>query len=180
MNEQFVPPGYVRLEDFDTSGSETPLRQRFASGELVAAVWDRQTGEVVDLNSTNFLADWTDNMIKERRLEKKVPHPRDRHRTETIHLPVLVKRLAATNSQPAPVPSYVSPFLEMMLTATVQFGITKDKAPPKKEELVEYFKKQRLPDGSSLSNSLAEAMATFVRPPEAMKGGNKRMGGANP
>jgi hypothetical protein len=68
---------------------------------------------------------------------------------------------------------YVSPFLQVMMDATSRFGITSSKNPPK-AELEAYFKRQKLPDGTPISPSQAKAMATFVRPPEAMKSGQKK------
>ena len=72
---------------------------------------------------------------------------------------------------------YLSPFMEMMLAAIKQFGITGNSfAHVKKAALEEHFTSQRLPDGTPISPNMASMMATFIRPAEATKGGQKRMG----
>jgi len=70
---------------------------------------------------------------------------------------------------------YLSPFIQMMLKAVKHFEIT-EQANVKKAELEDYFRRPKLPDGTSISNVQAGYLATFCRSPEAMKGGNKRMG----
>ena len=44
---------------------------------------------------------------------------------------------------------------------------------PKKEVLVEYFQRRRLSNGTVISRHQADSLATFCRPVQAMKGGNK-------
>ena len=44
---------------------------------------------------------------------------------------------------------------------------------PKKGELVEFFQRRRLSNGTFISRHQAESLATFCRPVQAMKGGNK-------
>ena len=44
---------------------------------------------------------------------------------------------------------------------------------PKKGELVEYFQRRRLSNGTFISRHQADSLATFCRPVQAMKGGNK-------
>lgn len=69
---------------------------------------------------------------------------------------------------------YLPEFIELMLAALDHFGITSSKY-PKKEELVEWFSSQKLPNGENVSPRLADSLATFCRPLNAMKGGNKRL-----
>lgn len=100
--------------------------------------------------------------------------------------PIVVPDFAALEADmavpPAPDPVkpedvYLSPFLEMMLAAVKQFGIAADRyGHVKKETLVEHFQTQRLPDGTAISSNMASMMATFIRPPEATRGGQKRLG----
>ena len=72
---------------------------------------------------------------------------------------------------------YISPFISVMLDAARQFGLKPDmKRPPKKDELINFFKDRTLADGTVISANHAQYLATFCRPPEAMKGGNKPMG----
>lgn len=66
---------------------------------------------------------------------------------------------------------YTTPFLELMRAAIVQLKIS-DSHQLKKEEIVEWFLKQKI-DGAAISKNAAENMATFVRLPESRKGGNK-------
>jgi len=44
---------------------------------------------------------------------------------------------------------------------------------PKKEELVQYFQRHRLSNGTFISRHQAQSLATFCRPVQAMMGGNK-------
>ncbi|GLS41571.1 hypothetical protein GCM10010869_71680 [Mesorhizobium tianshanense] len=72
---------------------------------------------------------------------------------------------------------YLSPFMQMMLDAVRHFKISDTPNPRlRKEEIKEYFVGRRLPNGQAISPNQAESMATFVRSPDAMKGGNKRVG----
>lgn len=69
---------------------------------------------------------------------------------------------------------YISPFVSLMLGATLKFDIPNSF--PKKDTLIRYFLDQSLPDGTPISKNQAEYMATFCRPAEMMRGGNKRIG----
>jgi hypothetical protein len=168
MTEQFVPAGYVKIGDYSVTHDE-PLRHRFASGELVAAVWNPRTGEVAEIDKDHWRADWSQTIIDKGTFRQISGHG------QSENLAVLVK-INDGHKQSAAKPQYVSPFLQIMIDATNRFGITHGKNPPKKAELEAYFKKQKLPDGTPISPSQAKMMATFVRPPEAMKGGQKKMG----
>jgi hypothetical protein len=66
-------------------------------------------------------------------------------------------------------------FIAMQLAAVFHFRIdAKAGVYPKHEELVNYFKKQRLSDGRQVSPNQAKYLATFCRPVAAMMGGNKK------
>jgi hypothetical protein len=97
--------------------------------------------------------------------------PRDEHSPPVDSSPLTEENATAVAGTPT---AYVSPYILMMLDAVRHFGISPSGG-PKKQELVAYFRKQRLPDGSSISDNLAKTMATLCRPPEAMRGGNKRV-----
>jgi hypothetical protein len=45
---------------------------------------------------------------------------------------------------------------------------------PKKKDLVEHFQRHRLSNGTPISPHQADSLATFCRPVQAMKGGNKK------
>ena len=62
MTEQFVPPGYIGIRDYNVTDDKS-LRHRFASGELVAAVWNPRTGELVEIARHHWLSDWSQVMI---------------------------------------------------------------------------------------------------------------------
>ena len=69
-------------------------------------------------------------------------------------------------------PEHISPFLELMIEAGKEFKITADTAPVKKV-LTEYFESKTVA-GRPVSKHQAASMATLVRWPEAMKGGNPK------
>jgi hypothetical protein len=167
MTEQFVPPGYVKVGDYRNT-DEKSLRHRFASGELVAAVWNPHTGEVVEIDKDHWRADWSQTMIDKGTFRKVSGHG------QSEVLPVLV-RIDDGHNRSVSKPAYVSPFLQIMMDAAVRFNTSAGRNGPKKAELEAYFKKLKLPDGTPISTSQAKQMATFVRPPEAMKGGQKKV-----
>src|SRR5262249_31356412 len=129
--------------------------------------------EIIDIHKVHWLADSSQRWIDTGLFDHKFRDYFGKERVE--RLPVLV-RIDDGHNRSAPNRTYVSPFLQMMIDATDRFSIAAGKNPPKKAELEAYFKQQRLPDGTPISPSQAKAMATFVRPPEAMKGGQKKMG----
>ena len=167
MTDQFVPSGYVKVGDYSDSDGP-PLRQKFASGELVAAVWNPRTGELAEIEKDHWRADWSQTMIDKGTFRQVSGYG------HSESLLVLVRIDDDDNKRSVAKPEYVSPFLQIMMDATSQFGICSSKNPPKKAELEAYFKRQKLPDGTPISPSQSKAMATFVRPPEAMKSGLKK------
>jgi hypothetical protein len=68
---------------------------------------------------------------------------------------------------------YLTPHINLMLQAMEHFAISAARW-PKKDALKAWFLTQKLPNGTPISPSQAEMMATFARPPEASRGGNKR------
>lgn len=87
------------------------------------------------------------------------------------------RRAPQTATELADSEGYRSPFLMMMLEATLELGISEQpNGRLKKSEIVEYFLARPLPDGTRISANQAKSMATFVRPPDAMRGGNRRVG----
>jgi hypothetical protein len=81
--------------------------------------------------------------------------------------------------EPKPPPAidggYLSPFMVLMLAAVQHLKISEQHC-PKKEVLEEHFRAQRLPDGTPISPNQARDLATFCRPPAAMRGGNTKKG----
>jgi len=80
--------------------------------------------------------------------------------------------------EPQQAESYLSPFLELMIEASRRFQICPEPLRGaewlKKEVLVEHFLGLEIPGVGPLSRSQAESMATFCRPPNFMRGGNRR------
>jgi len=71
--------------------------------------------------------------------------------------------------------NYIPPFITLMLEAVEHFSIS-DLKFPKKDALKAYFINKTLPDGTPLTGTQVEYLATFCRPAGAMRGGQKRMG----
>ena len=71
--------------------------------------------------------------------------------------------------------AYTTPYLQLMLQAVEEFRIGTG-GQPKKEALVEWFR-QRHVGGQRVSANMAYYLATFVRPPETQRGGNRKWAG---
>lgn len=76
----------------------------------------------------------------------------------------------ALNSLPE-VRSYSTPYIELLIMAISKFDISKQNQPLHKE-LVAWFLQQTV-DGQEISVHQAKMLATFVRLPEAQRGGNR-------
>lgn len=164
----FIPNGYVLSEKYKEQHSIDDTRRDLESGMIVAYAWDRKTGVLNPFDKSIWLADWSLDVLEANCWKEPMPNS-----TKTENWPLLIAPAAAVRKA-VPTPEYMSPFLEMMLTATAHFKITATDRPPKKEHVEAYFQKQKLPDGSPISPSQAKMMATFIRPPDAMKGGQKK------
>jgi hypothetical protein len=96
-----------------------------------------------------------------------------------IRVPQLMLRAIWPASDPRPdtcpkecEPAYSSPYVELMRRAIAEHAITAE-CQPKKETLVAWFKAQQI-NGAPVSESIASYLATFVRVPEAQRGGNRK------
>lgn len=67
---------------------------------------------------------------------------------------------------------YIPAFMKLMFEALRHFEMPGRQ--PKKEELVQWFLGRQV-DGVTVTNNQAKGLATFIRPPAAMKGGQKRI-----
>ena len=67
---------------------------------------------------------------------------------------------------------YTTTYIKLLEGAIRELGITDDNQ-PKKDAVLEWFRRQRV-DGRSLSENLSEVMATIVRKPEMQRGGAQR------
>ena len=194
-----LPKFTMRLLDHCEKYGVQETWQGLVDDSLPASRIDAKTGEVkrIEPELWNRLARVTLHLEEEGRQIGRVVemHPFEllenanvswllRHERDTIIVPDFAAVEAEIEAErpappvpPKPEDVYLSPFMEMMLSAIKQFGITAASySHVKKETLEEHFKAQKLPDGTPVSPSMAGAMATFVRPAEAMKGGQKRMG----
>lgn len=180
MTQQFTPPGYVRLSEMVRDHGADEMRNRLSAGDLEAFRYEDGDGSLFLIRSQEWNAraaagwltrgQWNDARSSYREARNRwvpilVRLPE--HNGLTIEATVI----PVANAENV----YLSPFMEIMLRAIENFNINANKF-PKKEELVEHFKLQKLPDGSFVSPSQAAHMATFCRPFEAMKGGQKRVG----
>jgi hypothetical protein len=90
-----------------------------------------------------------------------------------VYIPDQMSGLDAPSSKVDPSP-YTPPFMKLMFEAIEHFEIPNKM--PKAETLQEWFKEQQV-GGRDVSKVMANYLATFVRPPEAMRGGQKRVTG---
>jgi hypothetical protein len=72
-------------------------------------------------------------------------------------------------------PPYTTPYLALMQEAIERFGLSEERQ-KKKESLFEWFVSKHV-DGKTVSNNLADAMATLIRLPRSQHGGSKRVEG---
>jgi hypothetical protein len=93
-----------------------------------------------------------------------------------IHLPRFMMRAVWPKAERSPAPQdadYSTPYLDLLHAAIAEFAISEERQ-PKKDNLVEWFRAQKV-EGEPLSENLASAMATLVRLPSSQRGGAKRM-----
>lgn len=76
---------------------------------------------------------------------------------------------------PPPATDYRTPYMDLLERAITEFGLTEANQ-SKKECLLDWFKQQEV-EGETISNNLADAMATLVRLPASQRGGAKRASG---
>lgn len=172
MNK-YIPPGYRPLLDFVSEHGAEAMRDKLYTGEYEAF-----RHELDGSMHSIFRQDWAGHLA-EHWLSSGKWFSSLRHDYSAPRILVKLPEPKLQDSAPEPSISpndiYLSPFMEIMLAAIKLFAI--DSASwPKKHELIEHFQKQKLPDGSAVSPNQAEHMATFCRPFEAMKGGQKRVG----
>jgi hypothetical protein len=170
---EFIPAGYIPSEKYKEQHGFDVTRCDLEAGKIIAYGWDKRTGALNPFHKGTWLADWSLDLLKADYWEEPVQDRFGRRSKEKW--PLLIAPAAAVR-QTMPAPEYISPFLEMMLAATAIFKITATGRPPKKDDIEAHFLKQKLPNGSPVSPSQAKMMATFIRPPHAMKGGLKKVG----
>jgi hypothetical protein len=92
-----------------------------------------------------------------------------------IHVPRFMVRVIWPKAEQSPAPQdtgYSTPYLDLLRAAIAEFAITEERQ-PKKDNLVDWFRTQKVED-EILSENLASAMATLVRLPSSQRGGAKR------
>jgi hypothetical protein len=100
--------------------------------------------------------------------------PRTGHFEGDIYLPSVPEPKATSALIEGEGPRHVPAFIALMFKAIEHFGMPA--RVPKKQELVAWFTDKAVPGGGTVTKTQAQHLATFVRPPEAMRGGNKRVG----
>ncbi|RWB91009.1 hypothetical protein [Mesorhizobium sp.] len=169
----FVPPGHVELRTViqEHGGDVEAVRRKLFSGELEAVRYDEYAGRRYQI----FPDDWSQLaatywLETGRWSTSALDHVRE---------PILVVK--PKEEAQAAVPSldgiYLSPFMVVMIEAIKKFDIQPDRPPPLVKTLEHFFLSQPLPGGKKVTRRMAEAMATAVRPLEAMGGGNPKRKG---
>lgn len=79
---------------------------------------------------------------------------------------------ASNDTKPVPEGAYTTPYLDLMRRAIAELGITIG-SQPKKETVMAWFRDQTI-EQRPLSENFARHLATFVRLPEAQRGGNRK------
>ncbi|MER8923422.1 hypothetical protein [Mesorhizobium sp. M0802] len=169
----FVPPGYSELHTVVARHDAETVRNKLFAGELQAFRYNEAEGRFYEI----FQEDWS-KAIATRWLEsgKFSTNTRDPWGWGE---PILIANPKPKPEQ-RPAPNlddlYLSPFMVLMVEAIRKFDIRADGPPPLVKTLVHFFEGQTLPGGRKVSTRMAEAMATAVRPPEAMDGGSQSHG----
>ena len=99
-------------------------------------------------------------------------------------LKILVEALWPDLDNPTPIAPartlqdavYTTPYLRLMLQAIDDFRIGAG-GQPKKDVLVEWFRERHV-GGLRVSSNMANYLATFIRPPETQRGGNRKWSSA--
>lgn len=178
----FVPPGYELLTVLREQCGEEKLRHDLCTGALTAYAWERT--DIREIPQSEWLDDANEVWLRHGSIGRHshpLPKPiakwtilvrqTNRSNTTTASSDVKPQNTSERATQ------YESPYMDLMRRAISHFRIgTADGAKVKKSTIVEWLLDQTLADGKTkLGPTAAEYMATFCRPPEAMKGGNKRI-----
>jgi hypothetical protein len=167
---EWTPPGYVSVFTLVREHGVDQVRSDLFSGLLEAFEWWEGFGNLHPLKPEVWCANGAEEYLQTGTTTSGWPHyntpcPGPPH-------PVLVRVGGEVKPRPSTDGVYQSPFMQLMLEAVRHFEIG-EKQWPKKEELEQYFRAQKLPDGTAVSPNQARYLATFARPLAAMIGGNK-------
>jgi hypothetical protein len=165
---EWIPPGYVSVVALVREHGVEKVRSDLFSAHLEAFEWDKFRGGLDPIKPRDWCARDAEQLLQTGTTLERSNYPEDTPRRRMI--------LVRLDEQPKPQPStdgvYLPPFMQLMLEAVQHFKIG-ERQWPKKEELEQYFRAQKLPDGTPVSANQAGHLATFVRPLAAMSGGNK-------
>jgi hypothetical protein len=162
---KFIPPGFKPVLEFVHANGVDEARRRLATGEPESVHWSKHNGQLYGISRSDWLRQDAEIWLQTGQKKESFRDP--------FGDQILIKEAEPVQ---LPAPEYLSPFLELMIKATRHFNIRPNGALPKKADIVKHFEQQKLPDGTPISPHQAKEMATFVRPPHAMKGGQKKMG----
>jgi hypothetical protein len=156
----WIPPGYIDVTELVRQHGVDRVRNDLFGGRLQADGWKA----LYPIERTFWLADDAPRWLATGLMPDGPERPPHR---------ILVRAEDELKPPPATVGVYLSPFMVLMLEAVRRFEINEQRW-PKKEELEEYFRAQKLPDGTPISLNHARLLATFCRPLAAMSGGNSK------
>jgi hypothetical protein len=166
---EWIPPGYVSVASLVREHGVDQVRSDLFSGCLEAFEWEEGFGDLCPLEPKVWCANGAEEFLRTGTTTSGWPHYNN---FGARPRPVLVRIGEKANPQPATDDSNLSPFMQMMADAIRHFEISEERW-PKKEELEQYFRAQKLPDGTSVSPNQARYLATFCRPLAALRGGNR-------
>ena len=167
MSEGWVPPGHVDVRALVRERGVADVRSDLFRGRLAAFKWDALACELKPIEPRSWCShnaeQWLASGMIGRSADERPP----------------VHHHCARGGRRSPLPAdgeYLSPFIGAQIEASRHFRISAEDW-PKKEKLEEYFKeKQKLSDGTPITSTEVEHLATFSRPPAAKRGGNKKKG----
>jgi hypothetical protein len=159
----WTPPGYIDVTALTRERGIDKVRNDLFNGRLQAYKWDGTAGEFYPIEPRLWCADGAERWLEQ-------GWPPDYRGCRPFKVIVRVE----DEPKPPPVTDgvYLSPFMVLMLVAVQHFEIGEQRW-PKKEALEQYFRAQKLPDGTPVSPHQARHLATFCRPLAALRGGNK-------
>jgi hypothetical protein len=160
----WIPPGYVEAVALARERGVDKVRGDLFDKRRQAFKLDKTQGGLHPIPPSYWLTDEAGRWLKgEYPSDGWLRHP----------FRVIVRVEDGPPPQPVTDEVYLPPFMVLMLAAVRHFNIS-EQCWPKKPELEQYFRAQKLPDGSPISSNQARCLATLCRPLAAMSGGNKR------
>jgi hypothetical protein len=163
----WTPPGYIDVPALVHQHGIDRVRSDLFSGRLQAYEWDSTAPALSPIEPTFWLGAGAARSL--------ATGLNSHYHPELPPCRILVRVEDEPRTLPTTGGVYLSPFIELMLAAVRHFEIGENRW-PKKGALEEYFRAQKLPDGTPISAHHARSLATFCRPHAAMSGGNSKGG----